>query len=142
MYMKFHSNTIPITVPSPSFRDSLSADCITRLETAYEAAADKTRIKALLVCNPHNPGNECYSKEVLRGLMSFCHKKNLHYISDEIFANCAFNSPSTPFVSVLSLLENQEGGRADTIRSSRVHAIWSLSKDFGSPGVRLVSIRL
>lgn len=72
--------------------------------------------------------------------MSFCHKRNLHYISDEIFALCAFNSPSVPFVSALSLLDNPSGERADAIRRSHVHVIWSLSKDLGSPGVRMVSL--
>jgi len=112
----------------------MSSEVISRLEEAYDAAPDKKKIKALLVCNPNNPTDECYSEEVLLALMSFCYKRDLHYISDEVYALCTFNSPSRPFISALSLLNRPE------VKKSHIHVIWSLSKDFGSPGIRMVSL--
>jgi len=131
--MKFHANVTPKIVDAPSFRANMSAEVISRLEAAYDSAANKKKIKALLVCNPNNPTDECYSEEVLLTLMSFCNKRDLHYISDEVYALCGLNSPSRPFISALSLLDRPE------VKRSHIHVIWSLSKDFGSPGMRMVS---
>lgn len=67
--------------------------------------------------------------------MDFCHEKQIHYISDEIGALSAFNTdPEKPFTSALSLVEEGKG-----IHRSKVHVMWSPSKDFGCAGMRVVS---
>jgi len=140
--MTLHSTTIPLIAQSSSFQNSLTLDCVTRLQAAYDSSLSPSKIKALIVCNPHNPADECYPEEVLRGLMSFCHEKNMHYISDEVHALCTFNNLEVPFVSALSLM-GKEGESDESndilINRSRVHVICRMSKDFGSPGIRLVS---
>lgn len=76
--------------------------------------------------------------------MDFCHERNLHYISDEVFANTVFDTEADQFVSALSLLkspdsEEDEVAMKSLIDPSSVHVLWSTSKDFGACGVRAVS---
>ncbi|PQE18822.1 1-aminocyclopropane-1-carboxylate synthase 1 protein [Rutstroemia sp. NJR-2017a WRK4] len=136
IYSTLHASATILPSPAPSFRNSLTPDVITRLNETYTSHPTPSRIKALLICNPHNPCDDTYSPAVLRQLMDFAHQHNLHYISDEVSALCAFNTnPEKPFVSALSLVRDGEG-----IRRSRVHVIWSASKDFGSAGVRTACV--
>lgn len=69
--------------------------------------------------------------------MKFCEDHDIHYISDEVYALSTIESPMsaelTPFISALSIDPSQAG-----CSPSRVHVIWSISKDFGSSGIRLV----
>ena len=126
-----------LQVPSPIFQESLSVDCVQRLMATYDAHPEKLRIKALLIANPHNPCDSVYAPDTIRKLMDFCHDKGLHYISDEVSALTAFNTDAdTPFTSALSLVNDGKGG----IQRSRVHVVYSASKDLGSPGMRIVSI--
>ncbi|KAH6695530.1 putative 1-aminocyclopropane-1-carboxylate synthase [Plectosphaerella plurivora] len=112
------------------------------LETvqAYEAALEEARckgirVRALLLCNPHNPLGRCYTRELLEAYMRFCQKHSLHLISDEIYALSIWENPDAPdapgFTSVLSI------DTADLIDPSLVHVLWGMSKDFGSNGIRL-----
>ena len=100
----------------------------------YKAALNgaKYPIRAVFICNPHNPLGQCYPRETLDSLFRFCKSNNLHYISDEVYALSTYNDRTegeAPFISALSL-------SGDT---GFVHVVYSLSKDFGSNGVRLVS---
>ncbi|KAH7054183.1 putative 1-aminocyclopropane-1-carboxylate synthase [Macrophomina phaseolina] len=93
------------------------------------------RVKALLLCNPHNPLGRCYTREVLEAYMRFCQKHSLHLITDEIYALSTWNNPDAPnapgFTSVLSIYTD------GLIDPSLVHVLWGMSKDFGSNGIRL-----
>jgi aspartate/methionine/tyrosine aminotransferase len=87
--------------------------------------------------NPHNPIGCCYPESILRELMAFCKEKDIHYISDEIFAMTAFSDKEDEkFISALSLVNMSEAG---AMNPSRVHILYSLSKDFGAAGLRMVS---
>lgn len=70
--------------------------------------------------------------------MKFCQKHGLHFISDEVYALTSFESLDTsnspPFVSSLALDSATLG-----YDLSKIHVIWSPSKDFGLSGFRLVS---
>ncbi|KAL6862023.1 PLP-dependent transferase [Trichoderma novae-zelandiae] len=133
---------IPVYVPpeqSHSARDIVQA---------YRDAADKAtcKVRGILFCNPHNPYGHICPAEAIDGLLQYCQKDNLHFVSDEIYALSTFGdlgessetskkvyrSPETEFVSVLSrdlgLLE---------VERSRVHVLYSISKDFGCSGIRL-----
>ena len=103
-----------------------------------------------MLCNPHNPLGQsfprcplaasvltllpptepgfCYSRETLLAYCRFVEKRNLHLISDEIYALSTFSSPSSPdaqsFVSILSLDVLKEAGCCP----SRVHAVYGASK--------------
>lgn len=83
---------IPVGVQLPEgLENSLSA------LSAYEAALIESekngvKIRAIMICNPHNPLGFCYSKEVLIEYLKFAQRWNIHLISDEIYALSVFKS--------------------------------------------------
>ncbi|KAK6953322.1 hypothetical protein Daesc_005625 [Daldinia eschscholtzii] len=87
--------------------EQFSPDCVAAYEAGFEAVkARGVNIKALIICNPHNPTGRCYSRETLVGLMRLCASKGIHLISDEIYALSVFrrdDGPSEEFVSALSI---------------------------------------
>lgn len=96
----------------------------------YAAAVRKAesqgiKVRALWLCNPHNPlgsssltrvsqgvvntdkvQGQCYPREVLEGYMRFCQEHRIHLISDEIYGLSVFDanySAAISFTSVLSI---------------------------------------
>ncbi|KAI1934458.1 hypothetical protein LOZ66_005926 [Ophidiomyces ophidiicola] len=124
----------PILVNTESFDNTLSADLLPALEAALKQA--DCPVRALVLTNPHNPFSQCYPRSVLEACLRFCEEQNIHYISDEVYAMSTFNigtsNPLPTFVSALSLDAEKIGCAAQ-----RIHTIWSISKDFGSSGIRL-----
>lgn len=115
----------------------LSEALIPALENALK---NSTRpVKAILMTNPSNPLSQCYSRSCLEECIKFCNRNGLHYISDEVYALTKFETPDLknpePFVSVLSI--DTEALGCDP---SKVHMVWSPSKDFGQSGVRMVAL--
>lgn len=138
----FHFNiraqVTPITVSLPRLEDQFTAELISALDNAYKSTSQTVR--AVVLTNPHNPLGQCYPKEVLEACVVFCARHNIHLISDEVYALSSFSSTDfprgpIPFTSILSLDVAALGGDP-----SRVHMIWSISKDFGCNGLRLVSV--
>jgi aspartate/methionine/tyrosine aminotransferase len=115
---------------------------------AYEAAllesnAQGVKIRALMLCHPHNPLGRCYSVETLTALLCLCCKYSIHLISDEIYALTVWENsidppnptnPAIPFSSILTL------DIPSLIDPSLVHVLWGMSKDFGANGLRLGAI--
>ncbi|KAK8044766.1 hypothetical protein PG993_004790 [Apiospora rasikravindrae] len=127
----------PVFVPCLSFDAIFSSEVVGSLERAL--ASSSRPIRGLLMTNPHNPFGQCYPTHVIQDIIKLCHKKGIHFISDEIYALSSFANPdlgdrAVPFVSALQL--DIQGMGCDL---SRVHTIWSLSKDFGSSGLRMAS---
>jgi gliotoxin/aspirochlorine biosynthesis aminotransferase len=95
-------------------------------------------IKGVVFTNPHNPFGQCYPRSTIEECIKFCYQRGIHFISDEVYALSRFDSPDlaepVPFVSALAL--DVEALGCDL---SRVHTIWSISKDLGSSGFRMVS---
>lgn len=116
---------VPIHVPLEEF---FHVDSVKYYEAAL--AESTVPVKAVLVCNPHNPLGKCYPRDTLQSMLDFSHQNNLHYISDEVYALSMHENTenTTGFISALSL------AHGDML----VHVIYSLSKDFGCNGVRLV----
>lgn len=106
----------------------------------WQAHNPENRIRAVIVCNPHNPVGRCYDREALLEYGRFAEKHNLHLIFDEIFAmstyrsdlECKGQKPES-FHSALSIDWQKE---ADC-HPGRIHVIWSASKDFGINGLRV-----
>jgi cystathionine beta-lyase len=46
--------------------------------------------KALILCNPHNPGGRVWTREELIGIAEICYDNNILVISDEIHSDLAF----------------------------------------------------
>ncbi|KAF6818888.1 aspartate aminotransferase [Colletotrichum plurivorum] len=115
--------------------DPFGPESVVEYERALLEARDKGIIvRALLLCNPHNP-LVCASRQVLISYMELCQKYGLHLISDEIYGLSCWDNPETPkapgFHSVLSI--DHDG----IINPALVHVIWGISKDLGMNGVRL-----
>ncbi|KAI5808589.1 pyridoxal phosphate-dependent transferase [Peziza echinospora] len=116
--------------------DPLSVDAIACYESQLLAsAAAGTKIKALILANPHNPLGKCYSVESIKAHMRFCQKYNLHFISDEIYAMSVFDTPGSEFKeSFYSALGIDINGIIDP---DLVHVLYGMSKDFSANGLRL-----
>jgi cystathionine beta-lyase len=57
--------------------------------------------RLLVICNPHNPVGRVWTEEELKGVAFLSHKYAKHVISDEIFAEIAFDGRRTvPYISV------------------------------------------
>ncbi|KAK7215675.1 hypothetical protein V2G26_003678 [Clonostachys chloroleuca] len=99
-----------------------------------EAKARGSNIKALIICNPHNPLGQCYPPDTLKALVEFCASKEIHLISDEIYALSTYereDRPSEKFTSVRSI------DPSGIIDSRQVHVLYGMSKDYGAGGMRL-----
>ncbi|TVU17081.1 hypothetical protein EJB05_33094, partial [Eragrostis curvula] len=104
------------------------------LQAAYDAAvAAGTRVRGVLLTNPSNPLGTTIKRAVLKGVVDFVARHNIHLISDEIYSGSVFAADDEPgFVSVAELVDGDDLGVA-----SRVHVVYSLSKDLGLPGFRV-----
>ncbi|KAM0166564.1 hypothetical protein ACHAPC_003604 [Botrytis cinerea] len=125
--------------PAP-YSTALSSDSlIPALEAAYDGATNPKCIKGLIICNPHNPFGRCYSKSALQSILKWCSQKGLHYISDEVYGVIQFgDTQSDRFVSALSLLgDSSDSDDGIVFDKSKLHVLWSTSKLFGIPGIRL-----
>lgn len=101
------------------------------LEAAYERAQEaKIKVKGLLITNPSNPLGTILDKETLRSLVTFINEKNIHLISDEIYAATVFNQPE--YISITEIIDEETECDRDLI-----HIVYSLSKDMGFPGFRV-----
>ncbi|KZO97243.1 PLP-dependent transferase [Calocera viscosa TUFC12733] len=108
--------------------------------TLHKAEAKGTKVRAVILCNPHNPLGACYPRETILAYASFCQRHNLHLISDEVYAYSVFptddNRDPEPFLSVFSIDFLKEA-RCDP---ARVHVLYGMSKDFCSNGMRAAAL--
>lgn len=141
---KVRANVNTIIAHPPTYQN-YDNYLIPSLLASYNCAADRSRIKAVVLCNPHNPLSRCYPKETLVECMEFCQERGLHLISDEVCALNSLRDPpdySPPFSSALSLTEPLMPEGAVKVDPSRVHVVWSPSQLFGSSGFRIVSVEI
>jgi aspartate/methionine/tyrosine aminotransferase len=116
--------------------DPFDVEAVSKYEDALlRSEKAGTKVKALILCNPHNPLGRCYSRETLVACMRLCQKHRIHLISDEIYALSTWHNPEYPdattFTSVLAI------DTKDIIAPELVHVQWGLSKDFGANGLRI-----
>ena len=137
VHCRNRSATRPILVSFPRLQDAFSMALVPALEKTF--ASSSCTIKALILTNPHNPLGQCYPKCVLEDCLRFCQRRNIHLISEEVFALSTFNPsqvdlPETRhFVSMLAVDPN-----ALDCDPGRVHVVWSMSKDLAAGGIKLV----
>ncbi|KAF7133606.1 hypothetical protein CNMCM5793_004735 [Aspergillus hiratsukae] len=116
--------------------DPFSPDAVSRYEETFLQARDETgvTIRALLICNPHNPLGRCYPRETLEALLQFCQKYQIHLISDEVYALSVYgdDDSTSGFVSVLSIDPVPLG-----VDPALIHVLYGMSKDFAASGLRL-----
>ncbi|KAH9496499.1 hypothetical protein Btru_043194 [Bulinus truncatus] len=123
-----------LKIPLQYKDDCQPSECIfnsTILEKEYEKATIEGKvIKAILLSNPNNPSGDVFSEEQLLDILQFAYRKNLHVISNEIYALSVFN-PEVKFTSVLSIPHPDP---------SMVHVIWGCSKDLGLAGYKFAIV--
>lgn len=136
VFLSMHTGIFPIPVDVGSLDDVFGNGMIPTLERGLQGAP--VPVKAVVVTNPHNPLGRCYSKENLIELLQFCQRHGLHLIVDEVFAlsehGCGDLRQPRRFTSALAIDPAAHG-----CDEASLHVIWSLSKDLGATGARLVS---
>lgn len=105
-------------------------------EGLHEAIFRGIPIKAVILCNPHNPLARCYPYAVIAAYSQFCERHGIHLLADEIFALSVFSQhnsavPPESFHSVLELDTTVLG-----VDPARLHVLYGMSKDFLSNGLR------
>lgn len=72
-----------------------------------ESKASRENVKAMIICNPHNPVGRMYSKEELQKIADICIKHNIIVFSDEIHCDYTFGGKYTPFSSLSREIANR-----------------------------------
>ncbi|KAL4947214.1 1-aminocyclopropane-1-carboxylate synthase [Aspergillus filifer] len=122
--------------------DPLSPEAVDLYEQAAIKFEQRTgkRVRGLMLCNPHNPLGRCYPRDTITDLMRLCQSRQMHLISDEIYALSVWENRAdrdvgfTPFES---LLARDTTGLIDP---QLVHILWGMSKDFGANGLRVGAV--
>lgn len=103
--------------------DQFSLDAVSIYESALVAAQSAGKsIKAILICNPHNPLGRTYPASTLRALLDLASRFNVHLISDEIYALSMFPVAGREFEKFTSVLG------LETNRPDLVHVLYGMSK--------------
>lgn len=82
-----------------------------------------TNPKAVLITHPYNPTGEVLSKSFLDQLVNACKEKNIHIISDEVYA--------------LSHIDGQKHQSLLQYDYDKVHFLYGMAKDFTLAGLRM-----
>ncbi|RAL09383.1 putative aminotransferase [Aspergillus homomorphus CBS 101889] len=119
--------------------DPFSLDAVDKYEQAMLKFHVETgrKVKALMLCHPHNPLGRCYPRHVLVALMKLCQKYQMHFISDEIYALSVWKNTVDQTASPVAFESALSVDLAGIIDSNLVHVLWGMSKDFGANGLRL-----
>eukprot|EP01082_Thalassiosira_pseudonana_P010236 g9149.t1 g9149 contig35:144349-146592(-) len=154
-----HHQSLDGTVPIPP---TLYYPNRSSLDHAYDRTVNETNSppRVLLLSHPNNPLGICYPPEVMQECIDWCREKEVHLISDEIYAGSVYRSErgsgkgegsgKPTFVSAMSLGANHQSttvtsasGEESTPSNSGlglgpyIHLVYALSKDFALSGLRV-----
>ncbi|KAI7348862.1 PLP-dependent transferase [Hortaea werneckii] len=124
-----------VHVSFPPEVDQFSPAAVAEYERVLLASSQQSgspRIRAILLCHPHNPLGRPYPRETLIEFMKLCNKHQIHLLSDEIYAMSVYSTVPTPFESILSIPSSDA-----YIHPSLLHVLYGLSKDFAAGGLRI-----
>ncbi|KAH7692464.1 1-aminocyclopropane-1-carboxylate synthase protein [Dioscorea alata] len=126
--LKWRAGVEIIPVPCRSidnFRLSISS-----MELAYNQAKKRgVKVRAIFLSNPSNPIGNLIDRVTLHELLDFVTEKNIHLVSDEVFAGS--NHGTDEFVSIADV------AHTEGFDKTRVHVIYGLSKVLALPGFRI-----
>ncbi|KAL4814642.1 pyridoxal phosphate-dependent transferase [Aspergillus spinulosporus] len=121
--------------------DPLGVSAVLKYEEALISSGKQgCTIRAIMLCNPHNPLGRCYPRSFSIEIMKLCQRFGVHLISDEIYALSVWREGQDGPVSMdkfTSVLSIDHDGLIDP---SLVHVLWGVSKDFGANGMRLGAV--
>lgn len=102
------------------------------LDAAYnKALEDGHPPRILLLSHPHNPLGICYPEETLLECIDWCRDRQIHLVSDEIYAGSVYRPKKAGFKSILKIAR-EKGGLGPF-----VHWVYAMSKDFALSGLRV-----
>lgn len=84
---------------------------------------EETTPKAVLITHPYNPTGESLSKDFYEPIIKICEEKNIHIISDEIYA--------------LSRLDGTKHESLLNYDYENIHFLYGLAKDFTLAGLKM-----
>lgn len=94
------------------------------LEQVYSA---NKKVKALLICHPHNPTGRILSDNEIKDIIYWCKANDIHLISDEIYA-LSMIKPQKKFKSFL---------HNDFPKYEKLHFLYGMAKDFSLGGYKV-----
>ncbi|KAK8845419.1 hypothetical protein IAR55_006132 [Kwoniella newhampshirensis] len=132
---------IPVQVPAGE--EAFGPECLRLFERKLEEVTKEgITVRAVIVCNPQNPLGRTYPRSTLLAYAKFCEEKDLHLVSDEIYALSVYENKdfpdAVPFTSMMSIDVEKELGMA--FDKARLHVVYGMSKDFCANGLRIGSL--
>jgi 1-aminocyclopropane-1-carboxylate synthase len=129
------NDAVPVPVQL-SATDQPWAQQLTSAKQRFDGDSGRA-IKGLLVTNPDNPTGTSYSRQHLQEMLQWCLDNNVHYISDEVYANSMFGDD--PFCSIAAVAADgvEAGMWSQEQVDTYVHVVFGLSKDWCASGIRV-----
>jgi aspartate/methionine/tyrosine aminotransferase len=127
-------NVVPVTTQAYQSKkgepQSMYYPNTAALDAAYERALEAGSFpRILLISHPNNPLGISYPESVVQECIDWCRARQVHLISDEIYAGSIFRTSG--FRSALQLADSASGF------GPYIHWVYALSKDFALSGLRV-----